>query len=78
MLFSEIIGKEIIDKNGERVGILDDIDFDQKGKIKSLVAKPAGILGRVVNLKVKIPFKLVSSIGDVIYVNATLEELKKA
>ncbi len=78
MLFSEMKGMEVIDKNGERIGLVEDIDFDPKGKIKFLITIPAGVLGKVVNLRVKVPFKLVSSIGDVIYVDATLEELKKA
>ncbi len=78
MLFSKLEGMEVIDKNGERVGLVKDIDFDTKGKIKFIITTPAGILGKVVNLEIKIPFKLVTSIGDVIYVDATLDELKKA
>ncbi len=78
MLFSEMKGKEVIDKDGERVGLVEDLDVDSKGKVKSIVVSPAGILGKVANLKISVPFKLVSSIGDVVYVESTLEELKKA
>ncbi len=78
MLFSDIEGMEVIDKNGERVGIVKDLDFDNKGKIRFIVVIPAGILGKVVNLRIKVPYKLVTSIGDVIYVDTTVEELKKA
>ncbi|GEM_PF-4550997 len=77
MLFSEMEGVEIIDKNGDRIGLLSDIDFDEKGKVKFLIASPPGVLGKVINLRVKIPFKLVESMKDVIFVNTTLEELKK-
>ncbi len=78
MLFSKFEGLEVIDKNGERVGLVKDVDFDSKGKIKFIIVIPAGILGKVVNLQIKVPFKLVTSIGDVVYVDATLDELKKA
>ncbi len=77
MLFSELEGKEIIDKNGDRIGLLSDVEFDEKGKVKFIIASPPGVLGKVVNLRLKIPIKLVDSFKDVIFVNTTIDELRK-
>ena len=60
MLFKEIEGMEIIDKNGERVGFVHDIVFTTTGRITHLIAMPKGIISKVTMGQLNLQFEMLT------------------
>ena len=75
MLFKEIDGMEIIDKNGERVGFVKDLVFTTTGRITHIIAMPKGVLGRIARGQLNIQFEDVAAIEDVIMLNKSEAQL---
>lgn len=75
MLFKELEGKEIIDKNGERLGFVRDIVFTTTGKITHLIAMPKGIITKMTIGQLNIQFEDVEAIDDIVMLNKTKAQL---
>ena len=75
MLFKEIDGMEIIDKNGERVGFVQDIVFTTTGRITHVIAMPKGIISRLSMGQLNIQFEDIAAIEDVIMLNKSEAQL---
>lgn len=76
MLAKEVIGKEIIDREGNKIGVVEDIVFTAKGRVTHIIALPIGIL-RAIKPNINIQFEDVESIEDVVFLKKTKEELKE-
>ena len=75
MMFKDILGREVIGKNGNRVGIVDDFVFTEKGKVTHLVVLPTGIV-KALKPKLNIQFGDIDSIQDVVFLGVTEDEAK--
>ncbi len=75
MLFKEIDGMEIIDKNGERVGFVQDIVFTTTGRITHIIAMPKGMISRIARGQLNIQFEDVAAMEDVIMLNKSEAQL---
>ena len=75
MLFKEIEGMEIIDKNGERVGFVHDIVFTTTGRITHLIGMPKGIISKMRMGQLNLQFEDVAAIEDVVMMNKTEAQL---
>ncbi|MCD6522725.1 MAG: PRC-barrel domain-containing protein [Candidatus Diapherotrites archaeon] len=75
MLAKDVIGKEIIDRDGNKIGVVDDIVFTGKGKVTHIIALPVGII-RALKPNIHIQFEDIESIEDVVFLKKTEEELK--
>ena len=75
MLFKELDGMEIIDKNGERVGFVQDIVFTTTGRVTHLIGMPKGILSKMRMGQLNIQFEDIEAIDDVIMLNKTEAQL---
>ena len=75
MLFKELDGMEIIDKNGEKVGFVQDIVFTTTGKITHLIGMPKGILTKMKMGQLNIQFEDIAAIEDVIMLNKSEAQL---
>lgn len=75
MLFKELDGMEIIDKNGERIGFVQDIVFTTTGRITHLIAMPKGIISKMTMGQLNIQFEDIAAIEDVIMLNKTETQL---
>ena len=71
MLFKEIEGREIIDKNGERVGFVKDLVFTSRGQVTHIIATPKGIIHKLAKGQLNIQMEDVEAIEDVIMLNKT-------
>lgn len=63
---SEILGKEVIDNQGVKVGKIKDLDMDLNSKtIETIELEDAGISGKLgIGNKTILAFDLVEQIGD--------------
>jgi len=75
-LFSAIIGKMIVTKEGKRLGFVKDITFETKsGELINLILKEATPYTRNLNLEVTkmgellIPYSAIIAIGDFVIVS---------
>ena len=75
MLFKEIDGMEIIDKNGERVGFVKDLVFTTTGRVTHIIAMPKGVLSRISMGQLNIQFEDVAAMEDVIMLNKSEAQL---
>jgi len=75
MLFKEIDGMEIIDRNGERIGFVQDLVFTTTGRITHIIAMPKGIISRIAMGQLNIQFEDVAAIEDVIMLNKSEAQL---
>ena len=75
MLFKELDGMEIIDKNGERVGFVQDIVFTTTGRITHVIAMPKGILSKMKLGQLNIQFEDIAAIEDVLMLNKSEAQL---
>jgi len=62
----ELLGKEVIDASGDKVGLVKDVEWDFRSKeVKSIELKEAGISAKIGLGKKKIvPINMVDEIGD--------------
>jgi sporulation protein YlmC with PRC-barrel domain len=75
MLFKEVEGKEIVDKNGQRVGFVEDIVFTTTGKVTHIIGTPKGIFGKMTIGQLNIQFEDVAAIDKVLMLNKSHEQL---
>lgn len=77
MLFrKELQGKEIVDKEGKTIGLVDDLDLTEKGRVTRLIATPKGIVNRITRNSIHIGIDDISMVSNLVLLNKTEEELK--
>jgi sporulation protein YlmC with PRC-barrel domain len=77
MLFrKELQGKEIVDKEGKTVGLVDDLDLTERGRVTRLIATPKGIVNRITRNKLHIGIDDISMVSNLVLLNKTEDELK--
>ena len=83
MLSSEIIGKEVIGSQGERLGTVRDIQFDEKGwnvlaigvQLDKEVADEHNLGHRFRKTEVLISVKHIQAVGDKVILTGSSKEL---
>lgn len=83
MLSSEIVGREVIDSQGERLGSVHDIQFDEKGwsilaigvQLEKEVADKYSLGHRFRKTEVMIDVKHVQAVGDKVILSGSSKEL---
>lgn len=77
MLFrKELQGKEIIDREGKTVGLIEDVDLTEKGRVTKIVALPKGIVNRITKRKLHIGIEDIEMVSHLVMLNKTEEELR--
>lgn len=77
MLFKkELEGKEIIDKDGNTIGLVEDVDISEKGRIKKVVALPTGIVSRITRKRMDIHIDDIETVSKFVLLNKTEDEVK--
>ena len=77
MLFKrDLEGKEIIDKDGNTIGLIEDLDITEKGHVQRVVAIPTGIVNRITRKKMEIHIDDIETISKLVLLKKTEEELK--
>lgn len=72
----ELRGKEIIDKNGNTVGLVEDIELTDKGRVTRVIAMPKGIVSKLTREKMHIQIEDIETISKLVMLNKTEEEIK--
>jgi sporulation protein YlmC with PRC-barrel domain len=83
LLSSEIVGREVIDSQGERLGSIHDIQFDEKGwnvlaigvQLQKEVADRYNLGHRFRKTEVMIDVKHVQAVGDKVILSGPSKEL---
>ena len=83
MLSSEIVGREVIDSQGERLGSVHDIQFDEKGwsilaigvQLEKEVADRYNLGHRFRKTEVMIEVKHVQAVGEKVILSGPSKEL---
>ena len=77
-LLDDVIGKEILDCNANILGKVKDLEIDAASKkIEFIITTKAGKSKKILisNEEEKIPFEMVSRVGDKIILQEDLEDL---
>ena len=83
MLSSEIVGREVIDSQGEKLGSIQDIKFDEKGwsilaigvQLEKDAAERYNLKHRFRKTEVMVDVKHVQAVGDKVILSGTGKEL---
>jgi len=73
----EVVGKEVIDSSGRRVGVVDDVVIDQEGKASLLVRVKIARGGSEKVLEYTLPPSNILAVGDVVLVKGIVEVRRK-
>jgi sporulation protein YlmC with PRC-barrel domain len=73
----EVVGKEVIDSSGRRVGVVDDVVIDQDGKASLLVRVKIVRGGSEKVLEYTLPPSNILAVGDVVLVKGIVEVRRK-
>ncbi|WP_052568247.1 PRC-barrel domain-containing protein [Candidatus Korarchaeum cryptofilum] len=73
----EVVGKEVIDSSGRRVGVVDDVVIDQEGKASLLVRVKIVRGGSEKVLEYTLPPSNILAVGDVVLVKGIVEVRRK-
>jgi sporulation protein YlmC with PRC-barrel domain len=73
----EVVGKEVIDSSGRRVGVVDDVVIDQDGKASLLVRVKIVRGGSEKVLEYTLPPSNILAVGDVVLVKGVVEVRRK-
>jgi sporulation protein YlmC with PRC-barrel domain len=73
----EVVGKEVIDSSGRRVGVVDDVVIDQEGKASLLVRVKIIRGGSEKVLEYTLPPSNILAVGDVVLVKGIVEVRRK-
>ena len=77
MLFrKELQGKEIIDRDGNTIGLVEDIDLTDKGRVTRIVAIPKGIVSKITRNKLHIGIDDIETVSHLVMLNKSEEELR--
>ncbi|MCD6414092.1 MAG: PRC-barrel domain-containing protein [Candidatus Diapherotrites archaeon] len=77
MLFrKEIRGKEVIDRDGTTIGVVEDVDIGERGEVTRILVMPKGVMRILARKKDEIKMDDVASISEVIVLRRTLDEIK--
>jgi sporulation protein YlmC with PRC-barrel domain len=62
----ELIGKDVIDKSGDQVGLVKDVEWDfEANAVRSIILKEAGISAKIgLGNKKIVPYEMIDVIGD--------------
>jgi len=77
MLFKkELEGREIIDRDGTTIGVVEDLELSRTGKIERIVVLPKGLISRMKKERVEINFEDVQAFSNVVLLKKSKEELR--
>lgn len=77
-LLNDIIGKEIIDSSANTIGTVKDLEIDpSSGRVDSIIITKSGSRKKfgTTNEEDKIPFEMISRIGDKIILKEDLNDI---
>ena len=71
---NELLGKEVIDKSGDQVGIVTDVEWNFKSnKISSIILKESSISAKIgLRDKKVINYEMIDAIGDKVLIKGKL------
>ena len=71
----ELKGKEVVDAAGNKVGEINDAEWDpQTNKVESLIVTEGGASAKLgMGKKIEIPYSEIKTIGDKVLLNSTSE-----
>jgi len=72
----ELYGKEIIDKDGNTIGVVEDVELSKQGRVTHVIALPRGIVSRLTRQKLDIKFEDIQALSQVVILNKNEEELR--
>jgi len=75
MLISELLKKEVIDKSGNSVGLVEDAVVSQDNKITHLIISHKGAL-KVIKSTMTVHIEDIQSISNVVVLNVLKDSLK--
>ncbi len=73
----EVVGKEVIDSSGRRVGVVEDVVIDREGKASLLVRVKIARGGSEKILEYTLPPSNILAVGDVVLVKGVVEVRRK-
>lgn len=75
MFTEEVKGKEVIDKDGNAIGLVKDLMITRTGRVTHLVLTPAGLIEKVKGKEYLVEFQYVGAIEDVVILTETKEKI---
>ncbi|MCD4739735.1 PRC-barrel domain-containing protein [archaeon] len=72
----ELRGKEVIDREGNTIGLVEDLDISESGRVTRIIALPKGIVNKITRKRLNIGIEDVETVSHLIMLNKTEEELK--
>ncbi|MEM0017232.1 MAG: PRC-barrel domain-containing protein [Candidatus Korarchaeum sp.] len=73
----EVIGKEVVDSSGRKVGIVSDVVIDEEGKANLLIKAKILRGGSEKELEYTLPPSSILAVGDVVLVKGVVEVRRK-
>lgn len=75
MLFKkELLGKEIIDRDGNTLGVVEDVDINKKGQVKKFIIVPKGVIRILTRERKEIRMEDIANISEVIVLKKATDE----
>jgi sporulation protein YlmC with PRC-barrel domain len=72
----QLYGKEIIDKEGNTIGVVEDLELSKTGKVTHIIALPKGIVSKLTRKKMDIKFDDIQALSHVVVLGKSEEEVK--
>jgi sporulation protein YlmC with PRC-barrel domain len=71
---NDLLGKDVIDESGEQVGVVKEVEWDEKNnKVTSIILKEGGISAKIgLGDKKMVPYDNIEEIGDKILIRGRL------
>lgn len=73
----EVVGKEVVDSSGRKVGVVSDVVIDEEGKANLLVKVKILRGGSEKELEYTLPPSSILAVGDVVLVKGVVEVRRK-
>ncbi|MEM1521198.1 MAG: PRC-barrel domain-containing protein [Candidatus Korarchaeum sp.] len=73
----EVIGKEVVDSSGRKVGVVSDVVIDEEGKANLLIKAKILRGGSEKELEYTLPPSSILAVGDVVLVKGVVEVRRK-
>ncbi|MDD3985412.1 MAG: PRC-barrel domain-containing protein [Methanobacterium sp.] len=71
---NDLLGKDVIDESGDQVGVVKEVEWDEKNnKVISIILKEGGIFAKIgLGDKKMVPYDNIEEIGDKVLIRGRL------
>jgi len=71
---NDLLGKDVIDESGDQVGVVKEVEWDEKNnKVTSIILKEGGISAKIgLGDKKMVPYDNIEEIGDKVLIRGRL------